>query len=270
MHFSKNTQNVFLVSIFFRNIALEIIVNGVMILYRALFRDFKDWMSLDANEQIVYSAIVNYAVMDSQIWDAGKRNLIMEVLYEMAENDGTIKLSVSYLTLDKLAKYCELSINTLKGKSGVFARLMKKGLVWETVYEYEVIVPVALLQGGWFELMRGTGLKAKQLIFFSFLCERLQHYNKNQYHKKGRNTQCLKNQTIDTWVYRLAGDFGETKTAVYSLIRELTKKGYLRRDANGKLEIATNGRFVRKSKAPKSTAVKPSDWDDDDLFALPF
>lgn len=243
-----------------------------MILYKALFRDFKDWISLDANEQIVYSAIVNYAVMDSLIWDADGRTLDMEMLYEMAENDGTIKLSISYLTLDKLAEYCELSINTLKGKSGVFARLMKKGLVWETgyEYEYEVIVPVALLQGGWFELMRGTGLKAKQLIFFSFLCERLQHYNKNQYYKKGRNTQCLKNQTIDTLVYRLAEDFGETKTAVYSLIRELTHKGYLRRDANGKLEIATNGRFVRKSKAPKSTAVKPSDWEDDDLFALPF
>ena len=109
-----------------------------------------------------------------------------------------------------------------------------------------------------------------QLIFFSFLCERLKHFNINQYNKRGRNTQCLKNQAIDTWVCRLAEDFGETKTAVYSLIRELTNKGYLRRDANGKLEIATNGRFVRESKAPKSTAVKPSDWEDDDSFALPF
>lgn len=244
-----------------------------MILYRAFFRDFKDWMSLDANEQIVYSAIVNYAVVyESQLWNIEERSICMEGLYDWAKDDDTLDLTVDFLTLDRLAKYCGLSINTLKGKTGVFARLMDKGLVSETEYDkqYNVIVPVALLQGGWFKLISGTTLKAKQLIFYSFLYNRLEYFNRNQYSKKGRNTQCLKNQTLDTWVYRLAEDFGETKTAVYSLIRELTKKGYLRRDADGKLEIATNGRFVRKSKAPKSTAVKPSDWEDDDLFALPF
>ena len=41
-----------------------------MVFYKVFFNTFKDWMSLDANEQIVYSAIVNYAVMDSLIWES--------------------------------------------------------------------------------------------------------------------------------------------------------------------------------------------------------
>ena len=87
-----------------------------MVYYKGFFNEFKDWMSLDANEQIVYSAIVNYAVVyESQLWNIEERSICMEGLYDWAKDDDTLDLTVDFLTLDRLAKYCGLSTGSFFG-----------------------------------------------------------------------------------------------------------------------------------------------------------
>lgn len=215
-----------------------------MVFYKAFFNKYKRFASMSANEKIVYSAILNYSLMECmELWDSeGKKMDIDEIdwLVDTTDNDEKMLLDVYGLSYKRLADYCQIPVNTLKGSNGVMARLIKKGVLRGTECDWDVLVTyMDIVKGGWFKLVKDTTLKGKQLIFYSFLCERLKHFNENQRNKRGGDIRYLRNKSIDTWTYKLAEDFGEPISAVYSLIRELTRKGYVIRLPNGKLEICS-------------------------------
>lgn len=216
-----------------------------MIFYKFFLKN-KNWGGLTVDEQIVLSALINYGIMNQgEFWNGYENEFMMDEMYEALEDSKGIYGNVSVLefmpiTYKYIARYCGLPESSLKGQRGIIQRLRDKRVMITNEDGYWVVTaPIKIIKKGWFKLVEGTRLKGRQLLFYSFLTERLNHYNENQHVKRGKNIRCMNNREIDTWAYRLAMDFGETKTAVYSLIRELTKKGYVKRLPSGKLEIVS-------------------------------
>lgn len=196
--------------------------------YKNFLKDYKDWCSLTINEQIVYSKLLNNALLElgGESWGNDK-NRDMGYIYDCIDiDDGYIEVEIPKYSI--LSKQTNISYRSLTGKDGIISSLIGKGVIRDNDGNFELYVEKELIKGGYFNLFIESGLKEKQLVFFTFLCERLRFFNKRQY-EITKNTKWLRNKALDTYASRLANDFGTTKKSVQKLMERLQEKYYIKR-----------------------------------------
>lgn len=186
-----------------------------MFIYRLLLQK-KDVITCD--EAIVYSLLVGHSILSvGEVFDA--------------DGDFCMDAAEEYLSFcheDTGREYidlCEISKKKLSKMTGISRRQIyniidnlekKKFIVDDTIF-----CPYRLLSEGFIKLPNNTKLKGWQLVFYAFLRSLSSNYN----------------GSIDTWASKMAEYFHSSKTAILSLIRELTRKGYVKRMKNGNLLI---------------------------------
>ena len=186
-----------------------------MIIYKLLFKK-RDLCTCD--ESIVYSTLIGMSLMNTS---------------ECFDGDGTFSLECvdNYISFchDMYNRYyielTDIPIYKMSKMTGVsrrqmyniLANLRKKRLIVDDT----IFCPPKLLCDGFLKLPENTGLRGWQLVFYAFIKELSKNYN----------------GSIDTWSSKLAEYFSTSSTAIKSLIRELTKKGYVKRMPNGKLWV---------------------------------
>lgn len=94
---------------------------------------------------------------------------------------------------------------------------MEKGILSNNY----ISCPSALIDSGYMELPPDTMLTGQQLVFYAFLKDRAREHN----------------NTVDTWVYRLAELFCTSESNVNFLLSKLRKAGYIERLDDGRLRI---------------------------------
>lgn len=207
---------------------------GKAMLYRKFLTDYKEWCSLSTNEQIVYSLLLNYAITRQDCVFDADGNLDMEFVHDAIDISDDETLELPRVSYSKIANKCGISERSLKGRDGIIASLMSKGLLEMPYIDYwKIVAPKDLIDGGYMVLPSETGLKELQLVFWAFICERLKHYNQNQA-RKSNDSRWLGNKRIDTWASKLAQDFGVKTKDVQNLIHKLAKKNFVKRSEDGK------------------------------------
>lgn len=201
--------------------------------YKIFLNDYKNWYSLTTNEQIVYSRLLNNALLElgSDSWGNDK-DRDMDYIYDCLDfGDGYIEFKKPKYSL--LSEQTNISYRSLVGKDGVISSLIDKGLIRKRFGNLELYTEKDIVKGGYFQLFVESKLKEKQLLFFTFLCERLRFFNQKQY-RLTNNPKWLDNKALDTWASRLANDFGTTKKSVQKLMEKLQEKNYIKRAKNNK------------------------------------
>ncbi|MBQ5891495.1 MAG: winged helix-turn-helix transcriptional regulator [Bacteroidales bacterium] len=207
--------------------------------YKSFFKEFKNWNNLNWNEKIVYSFLVNYAIMHQDYsWDNASKS--EEGVYKINMNEINFLIDENErlwlrISQKKIAEKTDISLRTIATIMGNFR---DKGII-----DYDsILVPKGFINNGFLKLPTETGLNGFQRIFWAFINERLKHYN----NKCGKEN----NLHIDTWASTLAKDMGvEKKSVIQNCIHCLTEKNYLKRNKEtGLLAINTK---LHKIKTPK-------------------
>lgn len=234
--------------------------------YISFLKEFKDWNGLTVNEKIVYSLLANYSVMCQNAWykvresECGENRLNMDKIKDMIKIHDWFELAK--ISNKKISEKTGISLRTV---STILNRLKDLKILEECdeqvdfVY-YAIQVPEGLIDNGYLDLPKNTGLKGMQLIFWAFINQRLGHYNER--------TGNFYNKSLDTWASRLATDMGVKKKDIQNYIHCLTKRGFLKRSEDGKyLVLYENGDANVKNEPTKfNTTTQWKQYDED----LPF
>lgn len=258
--------------------------------YRSFLNEYREWYGLSTNEQIVYSILLNKAILHQEVFDF-KGELSQEMVKDRFEDEDYFEMPK--MSLSKISEKSGISLRTLKGENGIIAQLRKRDLL---DYDYNnhlysgetmwVKSEYGVFKNGYMTLPIKTGLKGKQLVFWAFMLERLKHYNKKLTSRKGYNYEYMYNNKMYVCATKLAADFGVSTKDIHNLIHQLTARNFLKRDVdirylyiNTQLKNIKTVKEVRAEKAKLSRANQSvigeqsqyyENNQDDDLFALPF
>ena len=173
---------------------------------------------MTCDEAIVYSLLVGHSLMSyADVFD-GHGDFSLELAQDYIsfckEDSGSSYIDLYWISKNKLSSMTGISRRQIYN---IINNLEKKRfIVGETIY-----CPNKLIKEGFFKLPNNTNLKGWQLVFYAFL----KNLSENYY------------GSIDTWASKLAEYFHSSKTAIKSLIRELARKGYVKRQEDGRLDI---------------------------------
>ena len=199
--------------------------------YRSFLYEYRDWYNLSTNEQIVYSIILNKAILSQDVFGYNGK-------LDQKRIENIIDICDGYLELPKMptAKIAEksgISLRALTGNDGILAQLRKKGLLdkdYDSNGYILVKVEYGVIGKGYMMLPVETGLKGKQLLFWAFMLERLKHFNQELDKKNGSSRRFSTNQKMMVSAPKLAKDFGVSIKDIHNLIHQLTVRNFLKRD----------------------------------------
>lgn len=140
--------------------------------------------------------------------------LLQESIYNKQISDEPDYLVLQRVSNSKISRICECERHSVVLS---IKRLIEK----QFIKDDKIYCPDRFVQHGYIKIDNTKKLVGWQKIFYSLLKDMSAKYN----------------NTIDTWASKMAEYFHSSKTAILSLIRELTRKGYVKRMKNGNLLI---------------------------------
>ena len=140
--------------------------------------------------------------------------LLQESIYNKQNSDEQDYLVLQRLSNSKISRICGCERHSV-------ILSIKRLIDRQFIKDDTIYCPDRFIQHGFIKLPNNTKLKGWQLVFYAFLRSLSSNYN----------------GSIDTWASKMAEYFHSSKTAILSLIRELTRKGYVKRMKNGNLLI---------------------------------
>lgn len=185
-----------------------------MIYFKYLLLSMGD---LSPNDGIIYSELVFNSLTSNSVYMTGELLYIEAAKEETARqesNGGIGKILFYPLGVRELMQRTDMTFPTVK-KS--LAYLERSGYIMDDYLR----CPFDLLNGGYIKLPERTGLKGRQLVFYSYLLSKAKKYG----------------GIIDTWAYRLGEVCGISKDNVYFVIKELKRKDLVARLSDGRLKI---------------------------------
>lgn len=172
---------------------------------------------LSPNEGLIYSELLFNSLVSNPDYKTGEL-LYIDAVKEEIENYHFMmwEESIPYCPLDtrEIMRRTEMSFPTVKK---VMAALEAK----KYINDNYISCPLKLLKDGYIKIAKGTSLKGRQLIFYSFLLDRSKKYR----------------GIIDTWAYRFKDLCGVDADDAYFMIKQLKKKGLVERLDDGRLKV---------------------------------